>query len=230
MPQTPKSKLRYPASSDSANTWTYWQNLAEDLDGRVITKVSSQGQRDALSASNGDIVARTDTGDIEAYYSGAWNRIAGPLIQGKMWRTSGFSASIPVDTPSKVAFDASRVTGGITFSNSGDTLTVPRSGFYDIQGRGYATGGTASTFSYTAVRQRSGVSDLEIILSNRGRKIDAEDEVVYLADKLPLQSGDALYLRVTFKTNPGVYWGATEFTGVFLSATFLAPLYGAAVV
>lgn len=229
MPQTSKNKLRYPAPNDSSNVWQYWQNLAEDSDGQLIESVTNQAGRDALTPWAGAMVFRQDTGDYESYYNGSWSRVAGPLIQGKMWRTSGTSTAVTPNTDTKVIMDAGRTVGGMTFSNSGDTLTLPRSGYYDLRARGYVTGGGTYWHSWRIVRQRTGVSDLEIVLSNLGRKTDTEDEVAYASDVLPLQSGDALYLR-TRMSAAGIYYGIGEFNGLFLSATFMAPLYGAAVV
>lgn len=227
MPQTSYSKLRYPAPSDSANTWQYWQNLAEDLDGRVVTPVANQAGRDSLTATPGLLVFRQDTGDYESYYSGAWNRVAGPIIQGKMWRTSGFSGALTAATATTIAFDAARVVGGVTFNNATDTLTLPRNGFYDLRARGYLTGSSGYNGSYRIVRVRSAVADVEVCISNLARKIDTQDEPCYAADTLPLQAGDQLYLR-TFYSAGGQYWGVNEFNGVYLSATYVGPLTGAA--
>jgi hypothetical protein len=148
------------------------------------------------------------------------------VVQGKLWRTTGLSSALVPNAPTTVDFTASRVGGGMTFDNAANTLTVPRSGFYDLRARGYATGGAGYSFSYRIVRARSAAADLEIVLSALGRKVDSNDEVVYASDVLPLAAGDKLYLRTYFSVGAN-YYGVDETNGVYLSATHVGPLTGA---
>lgn len=224
MATTPKAGLRYPIASDAPTVDTYIKNLATDVDTKVIIPVGSQAARDALGTTGNLTVFRTDTGDYESNYGGSWGWVAGPLVQGKMWRTAGISATL-TGTAVTVAMDASRVAGGMTFDNANDALVLNRSGYYDLRGRGYATGSTGYSSSYRIVRVRAATADREIVISTVGRKVDATDETVLAIDTLPLQTGDKLFLRVI--QNGGAYYGIDEVNGVYLSARYVGPLSGA---
>jgi len=70
MPQTLPNGITSPINSDA-------YNLAADLatmgnSANVIIPVANQAARDALTAVNGMVVLRQDTGAIECYLSGAW--------------------------------------------------------------------------------------------------------------------------------------------------------------
>ena len=74
MATTPKSALRYPALSDTANVPRDVGNLASDLDGRVIT-VCTSATRPA-SPATGQFVYETDTGFTNIYSGSRWRRIS----------------------------------------------------------------------------------------------------------------------------------------------------------
>lgn len=63
MATTPSSGIRYPIASDSPNIAQYFQNLATDLDQRVVTYVSGPAARIALTNTwGGQIVHEDSTG------------------------------------------------------------------------------------------------------------------------------------------------------------------------
>lgn len=229
MATTAKAALRYPVSSDSPNIAQYFQNLANDTDTKVIIPVANQAGRDALGTTGNLTVQRADTGDYESNYGGSWSRVAGPLIQAKAWRTTGFSSTMVDGVVTTVDLTSATLSGGFTFDNTANTLTIPANGHYELRGRGYASGGVNYAFDCRIVRQRSAVSDLDIVISPKGRKPDAFDEQVYFTDTLPLQAADKILLRTTFSGSVGgaTYWGSTQYLGVFLAARYVGPLAGA---
>lgn len=227
MPTTPSSALPYPAGSDAPNVPFYIQNLATAVDGRVITKVGSAAARDALGLTGNLLALRTDTGDYESNYGGEWSTVAGPLVQAKVWRTTGNGPSLTADVYTTVDFNASRLSGGFTFDNTNNTITVPKSGHYEIRARGYAVGGSGYFFRFRVMRQRASVADREIVAGPTGRKIDAQDESTLLSDTLPLQVGDKLRLEASFSSSSGTYNGSSEGFGVQLAARYVGPLSGA---
>ena len=226
MANTPKAALPYPASSDAPNGPSQIQALATALDTKVIIPVANQAARDALGTTGNLLVQRLDTGNIESNFGGSWSWVAGPLISGKAWRTGGAGPAITANAPTTVGLDAARLTGGVVFNSTNDTLSIPQSGFYDLRCKGYATGSTNYTHSWRIVRTRSATADKEIVGSSLGRKPDALDEVQYGTDTLPLQAGDTIYLRCYF-SGAGTYYGIDEVSGVYLSLRYVGPLAGA---
>lgn len=149
-------------------------------------------------------------------------------IEAKVWRTSGFSSPLTDGVRTTVDFNASRLSGGFTFNDAANTLTVPANGTYNLRSRGYVTNSASFQASYRVVRQRVGVADKDIIVSSVVRKVDATDEMTYLADRLPLQAGDKLLLQAIFTgSSAGEYWGSDEANGVYLAAEYSGPLLGA---
>lgn len=232
MANTPRAALPYPvASVDAPNGPAQIQELAEALDNKVVVTVASEAARNALPSVAGAIVYRSDTGDYEAYHGGSWSRIAGPLIQGKAWRTTGFSDPLVVATLTAVDFTTARVSGGITFDNTANTLTLPASGHYDVRARGYMTGNSGYFFDFRITRQRSGTTDRDVVADRRGKMTADNDEQMYFSDIIPLQLGDKLLLRCNVGSPSAAgnqrYWGASEVEGVQLFARYVAPLSGA---
>lgn len=230
MPSTPKAALPYPASSNSPNVPQDIQNLATAVDTKVIIPVASQAARDALGTTGNITVQRADTGDYESNYGGAWSRIAGPLIQAKAWRTSGFSATLTPNTLTTVDLTTARLSGGITFDATANTLTLPANGHYELRGRGYASGASGYFWDFRITRQRSAIADLDVVSQRASKPDGTNDEVMYFSDTVPLQAGDKLLLRCNFGTGSGgaqTYWGTSEITGVQIFARYVGPLSGA---
>lgn len=73
MATTPKSLLRYPVLSDTANGPRDFGNLAADIDGRIIT-VCTSATRPA-SPGTGQMVYETDTKATNIYNGARWSRV-----------------------------------------------------------------------------------------------------------------------------------------------------------
>jgi hypothetical protein len=80
LPQTTYNALRYPQASDSSNVWQYWQNLAEDVDQKVVTRASNSTARAALTKYDGMLVYETTTKRFFRWdaTNTRWEYVAGP--------------------------------------------------------------------------------------------------------------------------------------------------------
>lgn len=169
----------------------------------------------------------SDVGVEWAYSGSLWYPASGSRVSGKLWRTAGFSATIP-NSDTQVAFNASRVTGGVSVSGA-STLLLPIDGIYRLTARCYTSaGGFTGSAGWTIKRTRSGVSDVNIAF-NIVFKGDSQDYMPTMTeDNVPLKAGDVLYLTMNnFSITNGCYWGTSEIAGVFLEAAWVNPLNGA---
>lgn len=227
MPDTPVAGLPYPASGAAPNVPADIQALAVDLDTKVIVPVANQTARDALTGTAGLVVFRQDTGDYEGYYGGSWSRIAGPLRQAKTWRTGSTGTVSVADTYQTVDFTNSRVSGGMTFNNTDNKVTLAQSGYYAVEGMGTLSASSGYTGRFRLRRERSGTTDKDLAVGRVIRKIDANDEFDYFFATLPLQISDQIYMQVSMGSTAGRYLGTDEAFGVWMSVRYVGPLSGA---
>lgn len=77
MATTPTAALRYPTSTFVPNIPQDVQNLATDLDQKVVVPVATQAARDALTKYVGLEVARQDSGGRHERWNGSrWTRVS----------------------------------------------------------------------------------------------------------------------------------------------------------
>lgn len=227
MATTPIAGLRYQASGDAPNGYTLGLNLATDLDAKIIVPVANQAARDAKPPTSGLVVFRQDTGDYEAYFSGAWSRIAGPLRQAKVWRTGGGYSVTTADVYETVDFQASRTSGGFTFNNTDNKVTVGASGYVAVEALGYVNGGSGYVGRMRIRRERTSTADRDIIVSPVIRKVDSNDELVHFGTTVPLQLNDKVFLQVSLGSTAGGPFGTDEGVGIHMSVRHVGPLHGA---
>lgn len=151
MPSTPQSGLRYPSLSDDPNVPEDIQNLATDLDSRIIPRFTSTATRDSAitSPTEGQVCYVTGS-DVLQYYSGsAWRGLGTQLI----------AENILTGTAATVTFS-----GLPTYFNSLRVLILAR-------------GDTASTLTASRMRfngDSTAVYDVEQILANGATVAAAE--------------------------------------------------------
>lgn len=153
------------------------------------------------------------------------------LIFGKMWRTAGLGPTQTVATEYVVGMDTSRTTGGVTFDNTNDRLTVPIDGLYDVSSCLYVstnTTGTGQTGGWVR-RVKSGFADLATCQGPLAHKLVAsvDQRASWVHRMVPLSAGTALAL-VSYAYDASLtYYGLNEYNGSFLAVTYVAPLAGA---
>lgn len=105
MPQTRDNGITVPVNSDAYNLTTDLATMADSAD--VVTIVSGQTARNALTIYEGRLAYRTDTTQIEAVVGGAWRdgtRIYSP-VSPTGWSSAGTITLTPEGTKRRVVAD-----------------------------------------------------------------------------------------------------------------------------
>jgi hypothetical protein len=176
----------------------------------------SAAARDTVDLHPGQLVYRTDTGEMQLYNGAAWVVSYDPTVQpsGKMWKSGSQALTTTLD---RVTMDTARVRGGVTFDDSAGTLTLPTDGMYEVIVRGSVTGAPGPLGYFAVRRTRSGSADIDWITVHFD-KPDTADRAVNAVDVLPLKAGDRLSMRVVSGTVAGSARGATEYDGCVVTA------------
>lgn len=132
---------------------------------------------------------------------------------GKMWKASGDQAYV-ADAAATITMSASRVVGGMTFTDASDTLTVPMAGLYRIECGAYMAG-TASA-SYTAL----GLLKNGVWLDYYQQPTNTADLTIRGGIEINLAANDALSLAFIAGQNT-ILRGSGEAKSCWLSARWL---------
>lgn len=109
MPTTPSSALRYPQGTDSPNIAQYFQNLATDLDQKVVVQAANQTARTSLANKyDGMRVYQQDTRRTYKWNAGttSWDYLDGPAFT---WTPTLLDASATTITATSINTQGSYV-------------------------------------------------------------------------------------------------------------------------
>lgn len=222
--------------------WKQWtrerlssSDLQAFLQDQVILRFTSASQRAAqVPAPTQGMTSYLD--DLRQYQSrwpdGTWRDLVRPAI-GKMWRTSGaLTSPLVQNADTRVGMEGSRVSGGFTFTDTTDTLTVPLDGLYDLDACVYWTGSSSWYATSFVYRIRNAVPNLAVAASDlhlHAGTIDARS--CYGNQQVPLKAGDQLGLNVFLYTGGSVDakigGSANEAQTCWMTASYVGPLNGA---
>jgi hypothetical protein len=132
---------------------------------------------------------------------------------GHMGRTQGFQA-VSNTNNSIIGFTAAQILhGGVTFDAANNALIVPISGYYRVNIKGYASGGTAP-YMMTFLAYRNGASLSEHFTVS---KPDGNDMCSSASGIVSLNAGDKITEYCA--SNPAAgsnTWGTNGFNGTFI--------------
>lgn len=210
----------------NGTVWQYTGNAALGSAGWIPEGpvVCTSTTRPTLALFKGLQITETDTMFVWQWDGAShWLPMTPGACTGKAWYTSGFSGNMTAGTNYAVPFNASRVSGGVTMNSN--QMVLPLDGLWDIQIRGYTTGTTGDPTFY-ARRIRTSVADLSVVTLPYTKE-NANDRMWTAGDVVPLKAGDQLYQWATTNATGMNYYGNSEYGGVMLRATWVAPLNGA---
>lgn len=224
--------LRTDLGTDGGTLWTYTPHATDPWrfaeSGALV--VSNQAGRDVLSSTGASYtglqVVQADTGfEWEWNKGNFWTPVTS--LAAKAWRGAGFSTTIAPGGSTTIALDTFRLGPGYT--SSGNGIVLPMDGFYRIAANSYVTGGGNTCTTVTNVmRTRTSTADTAT-LRTVDHKTDAADCSGFIVGRLPLKSGDLMWLNFTVGTQGAggaQYYGTLEYYGVSLELIWDGALNG----
>lgn len=217
----PSVTIIAPADVYDSRLYGAWSNL----------QTPNATYRTSMDVETGGVVAEAGTLATWQNYGGATGWLpapGGPPYMGKMWRTSGFSATLGVGTYVWAA-NAGRVSPGWTMDTSGTAssgLTLPFDGFYEVSVRSITSGGASTGVATTsAARSRSGAASAPVV-AVVDHKFDTLDCSTGAVAIVPLKAGDLLQMRFDVNSGTVNYVGVSEANSGFMHARWVGPLNG----
>jgi hypothetical protein len=224
-----------PTTNRPASPRPYEVGIATDLGGRMETYEPANGWQSrqhmhwgtgtafpTIGVLTGDTFVRSDMSSTTHVYDGSvWLPVS--KINGKMWRTGGYSGSVAANTSTVCAMTSSRLSGGFTYS--ANALTIPYDGFYRIRGRCWVTTGVNHVFLFYAERTRPAVG-VGTVSGYSAYKGTLDLQPTFSSSLVPLKAGDTLRMVFVPYGTASEYYGSDEMNGVSLEAEYAAPLNG----
>jgi hypothetical protein len=158
--------------------------------------------------------------------SGGWNTAnlvdlrpslqLGPLVKpiGHMGRNAGFQVLSGITT---VGMDVANVLrGGMTFSSTNKTLTVPAAGYYRVTAQAYFSGTTAGV-DIAYIAKNGNVTGI-----NGRANPTASDTAFTISGILQLAAGDAISLQA--QSGGQQAFGSSGYDGCFVEVEYIGPV------